>query len=80
MLHLQLLLDDLHLLLVGVFHQNAGDLALCGIGQLTKDHVLGVVQRTAVAAVEQLLLHESAVLLHGLLAHLLAKSLFRAGS
>ena len=69
----QLLLDDLHLLLVGVFHQNAGDLALCGIRQLTKDHVLGVVQRTAVTAVEQLLLHEGAVLLHGLLAHLLGK-------
>ena len=72
-LHLQLLLDDLHLLLVGIFHQNTGDLALCGIGQLTKDHVLGMVQRTAVAAVEQLLLHEGAVLLHGLLAHLLGK-------
>ena len=50
-----------------------GDLALCGIGQLTKDLILGVVQRTAVAAIEQLLLHEGAVLLHGLLAHLLGK-------
>ena len=78
-LHLQLLLDDLHLLLVGVFHQNAGNLALCGIGQLTKDHVLGVVQRTAVAAVKQLLLHEGAVLLHGLLAHLLGKIAVQGG-
>ena len=78
-LHLQLLLDDLHLLLVGVFHQNAGDLALCGISQLTKDHVLGMVQRTAVAAVEQLLLHEGAVLLHGLLAHLLGKIAVQGG-
>ena len=78
-LHLQLLLDDLHLLLVGVFHQNAGDLALGGIRQLTKDHVLGMVQCTAVAAVEQLLLHESAVLFHGLLAHLLGKITVQGG-
>ena len=73
-LHLQLLLHVLHLLLVGALHQNAGQLALSGVSQLGQHLILGVVQRTAVTAVVQLLAHLLAELFHGVhAAHFLGK-------
>ena len=50
-LHLQLLLDLLHLLLVSGLHQHAGQFALGGIGQLGQDLILGAVQSAGVLAV-----------------------------
>ena len=73
-LHLQLLLYVLHLLLVGALHQNAGQLALGGVGQLGQHLILGAVQCTAVTAVVQLLAHLLAELFHGVhAAHFLGK-------
>ena len=54
-LHLELLLDVLHLALVGALHQDAGDLALRGVGQLGQDLILGAVQGAGVLAVVDLL-------------------------
>ena len=81
-LHLQLLLHVLHLLLVGALHQNAGQLALSGGGQLGQHLILGVVQCTAVTAVVQLLAHLSRGTLPWCprLPTFLAKSLFMEGS
>ena len=54
-LHLELLLDVLHLALVGALHQDAGDLALRGVGQLSQDLILGAVQGAGVLAIVDLL-------------------------
>ena len=64
-LHLQLLLDLLHLLLVGGLHQHTGQFALRSIGQLGQDLILGTVQRTGMLAVVQLLLDLCTQLVHG---------------
>ena len=64
-LHLQLLLDLLHLLLVGGLHQHAGQFALRSIGQLGQDLILGTVQRTGMLSVVQLLLDLCTQLVHG---------------
>ena len=80
-LHLKLLLDVLHLMLVGALHQNAGQLALGGGRQLGQDLILGAVQGAGVLAVIQLLADLLPELLHvSTLPTFLAKSLFRAGS
>ena len=54
-LHLELLLDVLHLVLVGALYQNTGQLTLSGVSQLGQDLILGTVQGTGVFAVVQLL-------------------------
>ena len=64
-LHLQLLLDLLHLLLIGALDENAGQLALSGCGQLGEDGVLGAVERGGVFVVVELLTDLGAELVHG---------------
>ena len=73
-LHLQLLLDLLHLLLVSGLHQHAGQFALGSIGQLGQDLILGAVQRGGMLAVVQLLADLRTQLVHGVqIGHLLGK-------
>ena len=79
-LHLELLLDVLHLLLVGALHQNAGELALSGRGQLGQHLILGAVQGAGVLAIVQLLAHLLPERFHGVhLAHLLGKIAVQGG-
>ena len=79
-LHLELLLDVLHLLLVGALHQNAGELALSGRGQLGQHLVLCAVQGAGVLAVVQLLAHLFPECFHGIhLAHFLGKIAVQGG-
>ncbi len=79
-LHLKLLLDVLHLMLVGALHQNAGQLALSGGRQLGQDLILGAVQGAGVLAVIQLLADLLPELLHGVhLADLLGEVAVQGG-
>ena len=79
-LHLQLLLDLLHLLLIGTLDENAGQLALSGCGQLGEDGVLGAVERGGVFVVVELLTDLGAELVHGVhIGSLLGKIAVQSG-
>ena len=79
-LHLQLLLDLLHLLLIGTLDENAGQLALSGCGQLGEDGVLGAVERSGVFVVVELLTDLGAEFVHGVhIGSLLGKITVQSG-
>ena len=63
-LHLELLLNALHLLLIGRLDENAGQVALSGVGELGQDLILCAVHRAGMLAVVELLLDLCAELVH----------------